>query len=105
MIKEIRIYGDDGTLLSSEPISPEGVNVSISVEGLESRNLQAALAEIVTAISNINAGSGYTSGVTVDGVGVLGIDMGNIASGTTIDGMTLTELLQSAYGTPSSAET
>lgn len=103
MIKEIRIYDDNGTLLMSEPISPDGVNVSISVSGLTSTNIQAALAEILTAVNNINAGSGYTSGVTVDGVGELDSDMGNITAGTDVDGMTLTELLVAAYGTPTSS--
>lgn len=101
MIKEIRIYGDDGTLLKSEPICPDGTNVSITVSGLTATNIQAALAEILDVISNLSVGSGYTSGVTVDGVGTLDVAMGKIAAGTNINGLTLTELLKTAFGTAS----
>lgn len=101
MIKEIRIYDDNGTLLMSEPISPDGANVSISVSGLTSTNLQAAISEIITAIGTISVGSGYTSGVVVDEVGTLDTAMGKITAGTNINGLTLTQLLKTAFGTAS----
>ena len=85
----------------NEPISPDGANVSISVSGLTSTNLQAAISEIFTAIGHINVGSGYTSGVVVDEVGTLDIAMGKIAAGTNINGLTLTQLLKTAFGTAS----
>ena len=85
----------------NEPISPDGANVSISVSGLTSTNLQAAISEIFTAIGHINVGSGYTSGVVVDEVGTLDIAMGKIAAGTNINGLTLTQLLKTAFGTSS----
>lgn len=98
MIKEIRIYDDEGTLLKSEPICPEGVNVSIAVSGLTATNLQAALTEILEAMSNLRVGSGYTSGVVVDGVGELDVAFGKISAGTDIDGLTVSQLLKTAFG-------
>lgn len=98
MVKEIRIYNDDGELLKTEPICPDGVNVSITVSGLTATNLQAALSEILVAMDNLRVGSGYTSGVVVDGVGELDTDFGKIEAGTDIDGLTVSELLKIAFG-------
>lgn len=102
MVKSIRLYDENGVLVLTEELGANGVNVSISVTGLNATNLQSALAEIVAAIADINNGSNYSSGVTVDGVGSLSAAFGNIQSGTDINGLTLTELLVAAFGNTSS---
>ena len=100
MINGINIYDENGNLIQSEEFGAEGKNVRISINGVDATNVQSVLEELVAVISSINHGTGFTSGVSVDNVGALIVDMGNITAGTDINGMTLTQLLKAAYGNP-----
>lgn len=95
MIRRIKLQNTAGELLLNEDIGADGINISISVDGLSSDNVQDALSELLDKIGGL---SGTTSGIIVDGVGEISKDMGNISAGTNIDGLTLSQVLLSAYG-------
>jgi hypothetical protein len=96
-MKKILIYDDNGDVVRTEPIGMDADNVSVSVDGLDSTDAQSAIEEVNNALSNITSGSGFTSGVVVDDVGAVQQAVGNIAEGTNINGMAVSDVLKAAY--------
>lgn len=96
-MKEVIVYDNNGHAVSKEPLGADGDNVGVNYGGAQT-DASSAIEDIVEQLDGIAEGVEKTSGVVVDGVGSLSIDMGNIKAGVDIDGIPLDELLQSAFG-------
>lgn len=96
-MKEFIEYDSNGNVTRREPFGADADNVNVTVDGTAT-DAESAIEDILDTLDGFAEDTGETSGVIVDGVGVLDTDMGNVKAGVNVDGLSISELLKAAYG-------
>lgn len=96
-MKEVIVYDGNNGIDERVPFGADAENTDVTYDG-EATDAKSAVEDIIERLDGIVEGTEITSGIVVDGVGELAIDMGNIKAGINVDGFSVSELLKAAYG-------
>lgn len=96
-MKEVIVYDGNNGIDERVPFGADAENTDVTYDG-EATDAKSAVEDIIERLDGIVEGTEITSGIVVDGVGVLDTDMGNIKAGVNVDGFSVSELLKAAYG-------
>lgn len=97
-MKEVIVYDGNNGIDERVPFGADAENTDVTYDG-EATDAKSAVEDIIERLDGIVEGTEITSGIVVDGVGELAIDMGNIKAGININGITVDKLMKAAFGT------